>query len=152
MAPDIASRIAELRRAALVLIETGDDALARIADAIDAWASATPAAPISFEQALGLPPTWRADVRRHFHHAALLHLAQRNFPDLHGRACARAVSAAVRRYASSGWLHDHREHRRPDGLRGDCYDVLMLGEPPGEEVLRRLFADDRSRVDLAIAG
>jgi hypothetical protein len=142
MASDISSRIKELRRAALALVETGDDALARIADAIDACLSAAPDTPLTFEQALALPPTWRSDWRRAERDAAWLRLRAQCCPQLKGRAAAHAVADAVRRYEGTAWRRDREACRRPDGLHGLCFDVLAHGGGSiGEETLRRLFAE-----------
>jgi hypothetical protein len=72
----------------------------------------------------------------------LVRLHERHFPNLHGRAAARAVSHAVSRYQGTAWPRDCRARRRPDGLSGDCFDVLVLchGSLPGEDTLRHLFA------------
>lgn len=149
---DATDTVAIIRRAVTALIECGDDAVLPIADALEQWVSQGPGEVCSLDRLLGVPVTWRADMRRHRQHAVLVDLAERYFPQLHGRAAARAIAAAVRRYEGTGWPRDRRANRRPDGLVGCIFDALSQGPLPGHETLRRLFAADRPHVDLAAAG
>ena len=129
--------IASLHRAASRLIELDEADCTTLAAAVLVWLS--DGAPMSFDAALGLPSGWRDLVRRERRNAALVGLAERRFPGLAGRALAAAVALAVRRYEASSWPRDRRAGRRPDGMAGDLFDLLTLGESLSESRIRSLF-------------
>ena len=129
----------------MLLLAEHDAEMQRIAAALDLWLP--PAEGMPFDQALGLPATWRSSWRRAERDAALIRLRAQHFPQLSGRPAAHAVAAAVRRYETTAWLRDYHSRRRPDGLSGACYDVLTHGDAPGHETLRRLLGGDRQDSD-----
>lgn len=129
------STVGALRAVRDLLLEQPDTRLYVIAYAINAWIRDGG----DFSQALGLPHGWRAMHRRELRDAALIDLVRRRFPEMEGRAAARAVAAAGRRYEGGAWPRDRRAERRPDGLNGDFFDILSLGELPSYGTLRALF-------------
>jgi hypothetical protein len=135
----VEGRVAGVRKAVSLLAEHGDDGVVAVAGALAIWIDQAPAATITFDDALNLPPGWRSALRRQQRDQALLRLWRHHFVGLQGREAVRAVSAAARRYEGTGWPRDRRTGRRPDGLNGDLFDVLCLGSLPAEGSLRRLF-------------
>jgi hypothetical protein len=139
--------IATLHRATLLLARSGDDATIGLAYSIDAWLSLPPGEKISFDQALGLPPTWRANARRSQRDAALRELRARHFLHHSGRKAARAVAGAVLHYETTTWPRDRRDRRRPDGVNGCCFDVLTFADHvPQEARLRQILGDEPLRL------
>ena len=139
--------ITALRRAAVQLALSGDDAKIRLAYAIDIWVSLPPDQKISFDQALGLPATWRSDERRARRDEALRELRTRHFQHLSGRKAACEVAAAMLRYETTGWPRDRRDRRRPDGVNGCCFDALTFADHvPGEARLRQILPDEPLRL------
>ena len=101
----------------------------------------------SLPAAMGAPWGWRATAQHQARDDAIRQLHAQHFPELVGRAAARAVGGALRRYQSTSWPRDRRSHRRPDGVDGACYDLLTLADRvPSEETLRRMFAAERERL------
>ena len=137
----VADTIAALHRAVALLVEHGDDDVHQIATALDLWSEQTPGDDcVALDVILGLGAMWRSDRRRDARDAALLRLRERLCPLLYGRAAARAVTTAVRRYEASTWRHDRLARRRPDGIPGLAYDVLAHGAAvQGPEQMRHLF-------------
>jgi hypothetical protein len=144
VAASLVDRVEGLRRLARLGQTSGDPAIAAAGVMIEAWLDT----PEGEQRDLSLGPNWRFRYRQAMRDAALLRLRDRWFPDLSGRPAARAVSGALAAYQSrGGWRRDRETLTRPAGLRGACYDVLMWGEPLGEEASRRLFA---ARPDEAV--
>ena len=140
----VADTIAALQRAIVVLARSGD---AEIAYAIDAWLALPPQEKISFEQAIGLAPTWRSDERRAARDAALRELRTRHFLHLSRRQAARAVAAALLHYETTAWPRDRRDRRRPDGVNGYCFDALTASDHmPQEARLRQILRDEPLRL------
>lgn len=106
----------------------GDDIW--LAEALTSWRNGN-----ALDAALGLSATWRSQYQRQRQKHALAALAG-YFPDACGRELARRITAAERRYRAA-WPRDKAAGRRPDGLNGAVYDVLVLGEFPSEEKLRK---------------
>jgi hypothetical protein len=100
-----------------------------------------PGTTLSFEEALGLRGNWCTRVRCEAQADILRYIAGRHFPTLVGRPRAKAVDKAGRNYETTSWPRDHKAKRRPDGLRGDFYDVLSWGPLPGKSRLRQIFND-----------
>jgi hypothetical protein len=137
-APAIVERVAAIRRAVAVLAEHGDAGVLEVARGVTDWLDQAEAA-TTLDAALDLPPGWRTELRRHQRDAALLDLVRRRFAGMEGREAARAVATAARRYEGSAWPRDRRANRRPDGMNGDLFDILIQGDMPSEATLRRLF-------------
>jgi hypothetical protein len=135
---DTVERVGAIGRAVALMVEHGDAGVMEVATAVADWLD-QPDATVTLDVALGLPATWRSDIRRGRRDAALIDLARRRFPGLEGREAARAVATAARRYEGSSWPRDRRANRRPDGLSGDLFDVLSHGDMPSEATLRRIF-------------
>ena len=139
-----------LHRTAARLLDLADADCQRLGAAVLAWTN--DAAPISFDAALGLPSGWRDLVRRERRNAALIGLAERRFPGLAGRALAAAVASAMRRYEASSWPRDRRAGRRPDGMAGDIFDLLALGETLSESRMRSLFNEMAGSCEAVAVG
>jgi hypothetical protein len=131
-------RMAAIRRAVALMVEHGDAGVLEVARGVGNWLD-QPDAEVTLDAALGLPPGWRSDVRRHQRDAALLDLISRRYPGMEGREAARAVATVARRYEGSSWPRDRRANRRPDGINGDIFDILVQGDMPSEATLRRIF-------------
>jgi len=130
-----AAPITALRAVRDLLVDHGDATLLPVARAIDDWLANGG----SFAGALGLPPTWRSDARRSARDAALLRLARQHFPNMAVQTAALAIAAAARRYEGTAWPRDRQKHRRPDGLRGEIFDVLSLGDMPSVGTMCRIL-------------
>lgn len=129
-----AAIVGRLRTAVLILAEHG---AGDVGQALSMWLDGGTS--ITFEAACGLPADRRSRARLVERDGLLLCVATRWFPHLRGRPLADAVAAAARRYEGSAWPRDRRAHRRPDGIQGDLFDVLLVGEMPGEARLRQIF-------------
>ena len=136
----VVATVADLRRTVALLLEIPDPRIAALAENIDRWLSQPADAPLSFDAVLGFPWGWRAAQQRQHRDAALTRLWRQACPEQAGREAARTIAGLVNRYETTSWPRDHRACRRPDGTNGFIYDVLTLGQIPGEETLRRLFA------------
>jgi hypothetical protein len=146
-----------LRRAAAVLVEHGDGAVAAMGGAfLDFLATAAepPDADerhASLEATIGFAVAWRAQERRRRRDLVLFDVRRRRYGDLSNREAARRMSADVGRYASSSWPRTRRSGKRPDGAVGDLYDLLLvLGEAPTEAALRHLL--DRQAAPKVVLG
>jgi hypothetical protein len=94
---------------------------------------------MAFGAAFNMPHDWLTIDRRNQRDGALLRLRTVCFPDMSDRAAAKAAWKVISRYRDSGWRWDQPEHHRPDGRAGFYYDVLVHGDPPGWEQIRRIF-------------
>jgi hypothetical protein len=118
-----------------ILAESGDPEAVRVAEALAAWLTGNQC----LEVAMGYAPGFRAAWRQRQRDEALRDLASRHYPGVKGRELAAAVHCAVRRYETSvAWPRDRNARHRPDGEAGAAYDVLMHGELPGVEHLRKV--------------
>lgn len=138
-ASDLLDRVHAIRRAVALLVEHGDDDVRSVAAGIAQWVNREPGDDTAMAADLDLPPCWRTDWRRAERDLRLLDLSARWFPGLSGRAAARKVWEAASRYETTSWPRDRRAGRRPDGMAGDLFDVLRLGELPGFHSLRLLL-------------
>jgi hypothetical protein len=134
----IAERVEGLRQAGLLAVEHGAPAARAIGAALLRMADLTTDAG-TFEAEAGLCPGWQAEARRARRDAMLIDLRRRHFADLTARAAAAAIETAGRRYAAAGFRADRRAQRRPDGVRGDIFDILSVYEIQGRDALSRLF-------------
>ena len=123
--------IDSLRRAISVLVEHGGDVLP-VARAIDDWLARGG----DFAAVMGMRPGWHNTYRTRQREIALGELS-RDFPGLQGRALARAMVDASAEYQRRRWHADAAAQRRPDGRDGRIYDVLVLGDFPTAETLRK---------------
>jgi alkanesulfonate monooxygenase SsuD/methylene tetrahydromethanopterin reductase-like flavin-dependent oxidoreductase (luciferase family) len=126
---------AEIAAAVPVLAAAG---LLRIAEGMQLWQQA----PMGLEKALSLRPDWRESARRRARDAMLRTFAQRycvGAPSV--RAAASQLALLVGRYETSGWHRDRSTGKRPAGMNGDAYDILMLGTIPKNRQLRAILAD-----------
>lgn len=130
--------ITALRAVRDLLIDQPDASLWPVAAAIDTWLAAGDG---DFAAALGLPPGWHSALRRRQRNDVLCEVARRRFPALNPSAAALALLRASRRYEGTSWPRDRKSGRRPDGINGDIFDVLSLGEMPCERILRSLFSE-----------
>jgi hypothetical protein len=125
----------DIARAVRLLAESEDPAALQVAAALEAWRRS---AEISFEEALGRAPSWRAAWRRRRRDEAL-HRLTLQFANLSDQALADNVQEVVNRYeTSAAWRRDRDSGHRPDGVDGLAF-VLIHGEPPGREHLRKAF-------------
>ncbi|MFZ1905220.1 MAG: hypothetical protein WAU56_07495 [Steroidobacteraceae bacterium] len=118
-----AAIIADVRRAIALLVEFGDPAATRTAEALTRWLAGE-----DFDSAAGVAPGWRAEVERAARHAALSALAAQGFD---ARAIARGIARAS------------RTRIRPDGVDGVLWDLSRVGAQLSEGHLRRLLAQER---------
>jgi hypothetical protein len=137
-AADISDRVDGMRQAGLAAIEHGGPAAQRIGAVLLRLADLT-ADSGTFEAEAGLCPGWKAEARRARRDAMVIDIRRRHFPDLTARAAAAEIETAARRYAATGFRADRRTRRRPDGIRGDLFDILSVCEMQGRDALSRLF-------------
>ncbi len=133
----VTNTVAALRGAVVLLAKSGDDGMIRIAGAVTAWL----ADPQTLEQALALPPCWRQQACLCERDQRIRELAARHWPELSGRPLARAIACRARQYETRGGFRRHQCTGRPPGIEGDLFDILSLGEMPGEARLRQLLND-----------
>ena len=129
----MAAPLDALRAARDALVEHPDPAILTVVSAIDLWLAEGG----DFAGALGLGATWHSALRMRERDAALGALAQQHYPDLTGRALARALVAAGRQYKTCCWSMNAD---RPDGRNGLLHDIAARGGMPSEGHLRRIFA------------
>jgi hypothetical protein len=129
--------VTRLRRFVVRLADRRDPDATWLGDAVAMWLDG-----VSLEAALGLEPTWRAELARAQRNRAIAELL-RYFPAASVRQRAKAVAQAVRRHqATAAWKRNSRERRRVDGIDGALYDLLSSGaEIPDECQLRRIISE-----------
>jgi hypothetical protein len=127
--------IAALRIVRELLLQRDDQASRMVATAIHGMLIEG----LSFEIGMGLMPGWRGTAQRCARDHALAEIAAAFFPRSCVRQLAREVATALLRYGATAWPRDKAARRRPDGLRGLLFDVLMAGPPPGFSQLRNIF-------------
>jgi hypothetical protein len=133
--PPLPDPMAAIGRAVRVLAESGDPEAVLVAEALERWRAGNECLEVALGRAPGLRAAWHLRQRD----MALRDLARRYYPGVKGRELAAAVHCAVRRYeASPAWPRDRNARHRSDGEAGAAYDVLMHGELPGVEHLRKV--------------
>jgi hypothetical protein len=137
--PDILPAVAAIHRAAMALMDQDDAEIAAIGHVLHAWLDAPRDEAASAQTDLGLGADWRVARRRAERNRALLALRDRHFASLVGRSAAAAVAGALTRYRGTSWPRDRKAARRPDGLRGELFDVLCWGGIPSDRILQSLF-------------
>jgi hypothetical protein len=115
--------------------KSADPRAIRAAEGLDRWRAGNECLEVALGRAPGLRAAWHLRQRD----MALRDLARRYYPGVKGRELAAAVHCAVRCYETSPARPRDRDARhRPDGIAGAAYDVLMHGELPGVEHLRKV--------------
>jgi hypothetical protein len=123
----------DIDAAVKILTESGHPGAERVAAALDKWRSDRK---VSFENALGYLNGVRRSIRQTNRDAALRRIAAQ----LDGSASQ--TRAAVLTYTSYSWPDDKKSRVRPEGLAGDCYDVMRNGGPPSSRMhIHRILAE-----------
>lgn len=132
-----AAIVAAMRRAVLLLVEHGDAEVVRVAAGYAQFLDAEDVTTLDAE--VGLSSGWRQGERKRVRNELLIYIAGRHWPDANDRQCAKKLHAAARRYEAAGWIRDRRTKCRPDGLNGEIFHLLTLGELPAQGTIYNLF-------------
>jgi hypothetical protein len=105
----------------------GSAAALRAAAALRMWLDTN----LSLEESLGRAPGWRSGWRRARRDKMLAAWAHKWFPGMSGSPLAKKILGAAARA--------RRMRSRPDGMLGEVFDIVKLGNFPDLECLRKFF-------------
>ncbi len=114
----------------------GDPVQTEIGEAIAMWLSSGDPQ-MRFDRALGLPRTWRMDIRLAERNRLIRELAEQ-WPNLSRRSLADKIMRCLQRYENGAFKRDYKSGR-PAGIDGTLFDIVMAGQVPGIDRIRQVL-------------
>jgi hypothetical protein len=132
----VIATIAWLDRLMQKASDSEDADLNRLADSLRLWRAGAP-----LETAMGLQGGWRGYLDQRTQQAALAALVAAQPAGLSCLALAIRIAEPLLRYETTAWPRDRDAGRRPPGLDGLLYDLLLTDCPRSVSRLRRVLKE-----------